>query len=39
MGSMLDVALYLKQYGISMGQYRSKSIYLSPEGYIKIYLI
>lgn len=39
MGCLLDAALYLQQYGISLGEYRSKSIFLSPEGYIKLFLL
>lgn len=39
MGCLLDAALYLQSYGISLGEYRSKSIFLSPEGYIKLFLL
>jgi serine/threonine protein kinase len=36
--SLLSAALYLKQYGISLGNYQSQSVYLSPEGYLKLYM-
>jgi hypothetical protein len=30
MGALLEAAGYLQKYGISVGEYRTKSIYLSP---------
>ena len=39
MGCLLDISHYLQKYGISVAEYRTRSIYLSPEGYIKIYLL
>jgi|JI9StandDraft_1071089.scaffolds.fasta_scaffold70561_1 hypothetical protein len=39
MGCILDAAQYLERYGVSLGEYRSKSIFLSPEGYIKLFLL
>jgi len=39
MGCLLDVAVYLQGSGIVLGDYRSDKIYLSPEGYIKVYSI
>lgn len=39
MGCLLDAAQYLQKYGISVGEYRSKCIFLSPEGYIKLFLL
>ena len=29
----------MKKYGISKGNYRSSEIFLSPEGYVKLYLL
>lgn len=30
MASLLEAATYLQKYGISLGEYRTHSIYLSP---------
>ena len=38
-GSLISVAIYLKDRNIALGNYRSEDIYLSPEGYIKVYLL
>ena len=34
---MLDLAMYLKKKGIACGDYRSNKLYISPEGYLKVY--
>jgi len=34
---LLDLAVYLQGSGIVLGDYRSDKIYLSPEGYIKMF--
>lgn len=39
MSCLIELALYLKKFDISIGDYRPDSIYLSPEGYIKMYLL
>jgi hypothetical protein len=39
MNCLVDLALYLKKYNIAIGEYHSKKIYVSPEGYIKMYLL
>jgi hypothetical protein len=39
MGCLLDLALFLQKYGFSVGEYRAQSIFLSPEGYLKLYLL
>lgn len=39
MGCLLEVADYLSKFRISIGDYRTDNIYLSPEGYIKLYLL
>jgi len=39
MGSLLDLAVFLQKYGLSVGEYRSQSIFLSPEGYVKMFLL
>lgn len=39
MGCLLDLAIFLQNYGLTLGEYRSQSIFLSPEGYIKLYLL
>jgi serine/threonine protein kinase len=39
MNCLLDAAVYLQQNGIIFGDYRSDRIYLSPEGYIKLYTL
>lgn len=39
MHSLVDIIVYLKQYKLSFSQFRSESIYLSPEGHIKVYLL
>lgn len=39
MGSLVEVACFLQKHGISYGDYRTKSIFLSPEGYVKLYLL
>jgi hypothetical protein len=37
MACLLDLALYMQGSGIALGDYRSDRIYLSPEGYVKVY--
>jgi hypothetical protein len=37
--SLLGVALELKKYGISKANYRCEEVFLSPEGYVKIFLL
>jgi hypothetical protein len=39
MQSLIDVIVYLKQYKLAFCQFRAESIYLSPEGHIKVYLL
>ncbi len=39
MSCLVDLADYLKKASISIGEYKTSSIYLSPEGYIKMYLL
>lgn len=39
MWCLLDLAIYLKSFGISYGDYRSENVFLSPEGYVKLYLL
>ena len=39
MSCLVDLAEYLRQLGISVGNYGAKQIYLSPEGYLKMYLL
>lgn len=39
MGCLVDLADYLKKFNISVGEYRKQNIYLSPEGYVKLYLL
>lgn len=39
MGCLLDVGQYLEKYGISVGEFRSKNIFLSPEGFVKVFLL
>jgi hypothetical protein len=39
MGCLMEVAGYLQPYGIALGEYRANSIFLSPEGYVKLYLL
>lgn len=39
MSCLLDLAVYLKSSGIVLGDYRSDKIFLSPEGYIKVYTL
>lgn len=39
MNCLVDLALYLKKYNIVIGEFYSKKIYVSPEGYIKMYLL
>lgn len=39
MNSLLDVAVKLKENSLVFGNYRAESIYLSPEGQVKIYLL
>jgi hypothetical protein len=39
MHCLLDLSLYLKNHGIALGDYRSSKIFLSPEGYIKLYTL
>ncbi len=39
MSSLLDLALFLKNNSIVFGDYRSDKIFLSPEGYVKVYTI
>lgn len=39
MSSLLDLALFLKNNAIVFGDYRSDKIFLSPEGYVKVYTI
>ena len=36
---LLDLATYLKNNGIALGEYRSDRIFLSPQGYVKAYLL
>ncbi len=36
---LADAGQYLSKFGISLGEYRPENIYLSPEGYIKLYLL
>jgi serine/threonine protein kinase len=36
---LLDVGGYLKKEGIIFGDFRPEQIFLTPEGYIKIYLL
>ena len=36
---LLDLAVYLKKYNIVYGEFRPNRIFLSPEGYIKIFLL
>jgi hypothetical protein len=39
MGCMVSLAHYLKQRQIFIGEYRADRVYISPEGYIKLYLL
>lgn len=39
MGCLVELALFLKRFGIAVGDYRPGNIYLSPEGYLKVYLL
>lgn len=39
MHSLVDIITYLRQYKISFGLFRSDSVYLSPEGHVKVYLL
>jgi hypothetical protein len=39
MSCLADAGQYLSKFGISLGEYRPENIYLSPEGYIKLYLL
>jgi hypothetical protein len=39
MWCLLDLAVYLKCSGLVLGDYRSDRIFLSPEGYIKLYTL
>lgn len=36
---LLDLAVYLKNCGLVIGDYRSDRIFLSPQGYVKLYSI
>lgn len=36
---LLDLSVYLKSGGIVLGDYRSDRIYLSPQGYVKVYTL
>lgn len=36
---LLDVACYLKKNNIVFGDFRPERIFLSPEGYVKIFLL
>lgn len=35
---LLEVGRFLKTNGIAFGDYMSKNIFLTPEGYVKLYL-
>lgn len=39
MSCLLDLSIYLKSCGIVFGDFRSNHIFLSPEGYIKVYTL
>lgn len=39
MHSLVDIITYLRQYKIAFGLFRSDSVYLSPEGHVKVYLL
>lgn len=39
MHSLVDIIAYLKQYKLAFGLFRTDSVYLSPEGHIKVYLL
>ena len=39
MGCVVSLANYLRQKEIFIGQYRADRVYISPEGYIKMYLL
>lgn len=39
MHSLVDIIAYLRQYKIAFGQFRTDSVYLSPEGHVKVYLL
>lgn len=39
MHAMVDVVCYLKGNELVFGQFRTESVYLSPEGHLKLYLL
>ena len=39
LGCLLEAGHHLEQQGICYGDYRTPSLYLSPEGYVKLYLL
>jgi hypothetical protein len=39
LGSLLEAASFLQKYGVAVGEYRCRNIYLSPEGYVKLFLL
>lgn len=39
MHSLVDTIAYLRQYKLAFGLFRTDSVYLSPEGHVKLYLL
>jgi len=39
MWCLIDLAIFLQANNLTVGEYRSQSIFLSPEGYIKMFMI
>lgn len=38
-GCLLDLGVYLKGFGLVVGDWRGERVFLSPEGYVKVYTV